>query len=126
MIGHVARHAGVAAALTMACCAAGLSSPSVVPAATNPAAGVKASSVELARIGGGAFRGFGRSYRSYRYPRYGYHPYRYRRGRGFLHGLFWGWVLSHFFGGGFPFGWLLLLGFAWVLLRRRRRRSFGF
>jgi hypothetical protein len=131
--GRALRHTGVAVALATALCAGALTVPSVAPAAvTVPAAvtlpaGVTGSSADLARVTGArGFGGFGRSYRSYRSPGYGYR-YRTRRGHGFLHGLFWGWMLSHFFGGGFPLGWLLLVGLAVLLLRRRRRRrTFGY
>ena len=72
--------------------------------------------------------GFGRHYGSgrYSYGRRGYGGGGFgfgRRGHGFFHGLFWGFLLGHWFGGGgFPVFGLLLLGlFAWFALRRRRR-----
>ncbi|MDX6727983.1 MAG: hypothetical protein QOK49_2788 [Baekduia sp.] len=77
----------------------------------------------LARIGGFRSRGFGNGYSSRR--GFGSRGYGRRRGHGFLrglfHGLFWGWLLSHFFGGGFPlFLPLLLILVLLVALRRRR------
>jgi hypothetical protein len=93
-----------------------------VAAPTASSAAIHAPTV-LAR--GFGSRGFG-SRRTYYRPRTrGYSPYRARRGRGFLrglfHGLFWGWMLSHFFGGGFPlFLPLLLIVFLLVATRRRR------
>jgi uncharacterized membrane protein len=68
---------------------------------------------------GSSRRGFGSG------GRYGYR--RARGGRGFLrglfHGLFWGWLLSHLFGGGFPLILpLLLLVVVLVAMRRRRPR----
>jgi uncharacterized membrane protein YfcA len=41
--------------------------------------------------------------------------------RGLFHGLFWGWLLSHFLGGGFPLILPLLLLVVVVVLARRRR-----
>jgi uncharacterized membrane protein len=68
---------------------------------------------------GSSRRGFGSG------GRYGYR--RPHRGHGFLrglfHGLFWGWLLSHLFGGGFPLILpLLLLVVVLVAMRRRRPR----
>jgi hypothetical protein len=88
--------------------------------ATTP---VVADGPQQARLGFGS-RGFG-SRRTYsRRPTIGYRP-RARRGRGFLrglfHGLFWGWLLSHFFGGGFPLV-LPLLALVFLLMATRRRR----
>ena len=91
-----------------------LTLPAAATAAPHPAA----PTAKLARFGG-----FGRSYRPYRPRGYGYRPHRYRRGHGFLHGLFWGWMLSHFFGGGFALFWIVLLAFAWLMVRQRRGRA---
>jgi hypothetical protein len=65
------------------------------------------------------FGGF-RGYRGYRRPTYG-SRYRYHRGHPFLRGLFFGWLLSHLFGGGFPIFPFLMLGLLFLMLRRRRR-----
>jgi hypothetical protein len=75
-----------------------------------------------ARLGGfRSSRGFGTSSRRSYGARRGYGR---RRGSGFLrglfHGLFWGWLLSHVFGGGFPLVLPLLLLLAFVAFRRRR------
>lgn len=75
------------------------------------------------------FGGFRSSRSPFSRSRYGYgRPYRgfgYRRGHPFLRGLFWGWLLSHLFRGGFPLFPLFLVAFVWLMLRRRRRRFYG-
>ncbi len=81
-----------------------------------------AGALPTARIGFGRHYGSGR----YSYGRRGYGGGGFgfgRRGHGFFHGLFWGFLLGHWFGGGgFPVFGLFLLGlFAWFALRRRRR-----
>ena len=94
--------------------------PAAAPAApATPAATiVHSGAVQQARLGRGfGARGYGRSPYSYRRAPYGYR----RRGHPFLRGLFFGWLLSHFVGGGFPLFPFLLLGFAFLMLRRRRR-----
>src|SRR5213080_2687664 len=72
--------------------------PPAAPAATPTAALVQSGVVRQARLS----RGFGtRGYPSYRRSPYTYRraPYGYhRRGHPFLRGLFFGWLLSHFFG----------------------------
>jgi|SRR4051794_6596313 hypothetical protein len=74
-------------------------------------------------------RGFGRSPSfNRRRPGFGrrYTDRRRTRGTGFLrglfHGLFWGWLLSHFFGGGFPLIFPLLLLVVFFAMTRRARR----
>jgi hypothetical protein len=95
-----------------------------VAGASAPPARIAAAHVgaQQSRFG----RGFGtrgyRSYPSYRRPSYGYR----RHGHPFLHGLFFGWLLSHFFGGGFPLFPLVLLGVVLLMFRRRRRRPMYF
>ena len=92
--------------------------PSPVPAATPVAALVHTAVARQARLGRGfGSRGYGRSPYSYRRSPYGYR----RHGHPFLRGLFFGWLLSHFFGGGFPLFPFVLLGIAILVLRRRRR-----
>jgi hypothetical protein len=71
-------------------------------------------------------RSYGSRYsygRRYPYGRgYGYRP----RGHGFLHGLFWGWMLSHFFRGGYGVPlWPFFLVIVLLLVSRRRRRYYG-
>ena len=71
-----------------------------------------------ARLGRGfGSRGYGRSPYGYRRSPYGYR----RHSHPFLKGLFVGWLLSHFFGGGFPLFPFVLLGIAILVMRRRRR-----
>jgi uncharacterized membrane protein len=95
--------------------------PTAAPAAVRPvtAAGtVHTGVVRQARLGRGfGSRGYGRSPYSYRRTPYGYR----RHGHPFLRGLFFGWLLSHFFGGGFPLFPFVLLGIVVLMLRRRRR-----
>jgi hypothetical protein len=114
-------------------CTAALPLPTLAARTTAPTAAAAAlpPSNQLAR----GFGGFGRSYgsRSYgsrysygrRYPYgrgYGYRP----RGHGFLHGLFWGWMLSHFFRGGYGVPlWPFFLVIVLLLVSRRRRRYYG-
>src|SRR5919107_2466725 len=124
-------------ACLLAVLALGLTAPAAAPRwAVAPAhARVEApvvvpdSSALLARGGFGrglGGRSFGRSrprtypYRGVRRPS----PFS-RRGRGFFHGLFWGFLLGHWFsGGGFPVFLILLpLMFLLVAGRRRRRRA---
>ena len=108
-----ARLAAVLGAMALAVAAA----PAPAAAAVTPAAAiVHTGVVRQARLG----RGFGSrsyGYRSYRRAPYGYG----RRGHPFLRGLFFGWLISHLFGGGFPLFPFLLLGFGFLMLRRRRR-----
>lgn len=107
-----ARLAAVLGALTLAFAAA----PAPAPAATTPAAAiVHGGVVRQARLGR-SFGSRGYGYRSSRRAPYGYR----RHGHPFLRGLFFGWLLSHFFGGGFPLFPFVLLGFAFLMLRRRR------
>ena len=98
--------------------------PPAAPAATPTAALVQSGVVRQARLS----RGFGtRGYPTYRRAPYSYRraPYGYhRRGHPFLRGLFFGWLLSHFFGGGFPLFPFVLLGLAFLILRRSRRRRY--
>jgi len=101
--------------------------PGAATAATTTASPAPAGHVtttaapQEARFGSG--RGFG-SRRTFRPPA---RSTRFRRspGRSFFHGLFWGWMLSHFFGGGFPlvFPFLFLLLFLMAAMRRRPRRT---
>jgi uncharacterized membrane protein len=105
--------------------------PAVAPARASHAPAVVTDAGTLVARGGFGRgfggRSFGRGYRPRSYPRsYGRRgpsPFS-RRGRGFLHGLFWGFLLGHWFsGGGFPiFPFVLLALFAWAASRRRRRR----
>ena len=116
--------------LLAALLALALASPVAAPASrsatTAAAAVVVQDGTQLALRGGRGF-GYGRSRYGYR-PSSRYPGYRYprRRGHGFLHGLFAGWLLSHFFGGGygFPLWPFFLLFVLWMLSRRRRRRDY--
>lgn len=101
---------------------AGAATPVRPPARVLVAAAGLPGALPTARIGFGRHYGSGR----YSYGRRGYGGGGFgfgRRGHGFFHGLFWGFLLGHWFGGGgFPVFGLLLLGlFAWFALRRRRR-----
>jgi len=108
-----ARLAAVLGTVALAVAAA----PAPVRAAATPAAAiVHGGVVRQARLGR-SFGSRGYGYRSYRRAPYGYR----RHGHPFLRGLFFGWLLSHFFGGGFPLFPFVLLGFAFLMLRRRRR-----
>lgn len=104
--------ATVLGAATLAVAAA--PAPAPAAAAITPAAAiVHGGVVRQARLG----RSFGSRGYGYRRAPYGYR----RRGHPFLRGLFFGWLLSHFFGGGFPLFPFVLLGFGFLMLRRRRR-----
>ena len=113
----------LAIVLALAAFSIGAAAPAA-PAATPTAALVQTGVVRQARLG----RGFGtRGYPSYRRSPYSYRraPYGYRRpGHPFLRGLFFGWLLSHFFGGGFPLFPFVLLGLAFFMLRRSRRHRY--
>jgi predicted lipid-binding transport protein (Tim44 family) len=113
-------------ALALSCALLALAAPAVTaaPVHARTATAVHDGTQE-ARLGFGS-RGLGyRRYSSRRSSRYPGHGTRPRRSRGFLrglfHGLFWGWVLSHFFGGGFPLVLPLLLLVLLVAMTRRRR-----
>jgi hypothetical protein len=104
---------------------AGSAARTLVPAGT----AVVHDGPQLGRLGGLRSRGGG-GYLSRRSTgsRRGYGTQRPRRNRGFLrglfHGLLWGWLLSHLFGGGFPLILpLMLLVFLLVAGRRRRPRA---
>jgi uncharacterized membrane protein len=102
------------------------SAPSAIASAAPPASVTRDAPVLLARAGAGT-HSFSRGRSSYGSRRYGY-GYGYRRtgGHSFLHGLFVGWTLSHFFGfgGGVPLFPLLFIAFIMYLMLRgggRRR-----
>ena len=108
-------------------------SPALAPAALSSALAPPRAAISLpvARrgFGGGGFGSRGaRRYPSSR-PGYGRSSRRSpgaRRTRGLLRGLFFGFLLGHWFvSGGFPVFLFLLLGiFGFSALRRRRRRRF--
>jgi uncharacterized membrane protein len=113
------------ALIALALAALAVCAPAAAGATTSPSAATKAP-VLLARAGSGTSSfsrgrsgyGFGshRSYRGYGYRRTG--------GGSFLHGLFVGWTLGHFFGygGGIPlFPLLFFLFIFWVMIRGPRR-----
>lgn len=94
------------------------------PAAPAPVHATLAPGGQVALFGRsryGSRYGYGRRspYRGHPRSRYGYG----RRGHGFLHGLFWGWVLGHFLGVGIPiFPLLIVILVVAMLVRRRPRR----
>lgn len=107
-----------------------------MPIAAAPAGAVAGSAVHRtaasAEIGTGTqLAARFRSTRRYNRPTYRRSYPRRNRSRGllrsFLHGAFWGWMLSHFFGFGYGFPLFipfLLLVFALLALRRRRQPAY--
>jgi uncharacterized membrane protein len=110
--------------LVLLLAAVALLAPSAPSAKAGPSASAtRDAPVLLARAGAGT-HSFSRGRSSYGSRRYGY-GYRRTGGHSFLHGLFVGWTLSHFFGfgGGVPlFPLLFIVLIMYLLLRGGGRR----